>query len=110
MRVIQMKSMTVRKGDIVKVLKGKDKGKSGKVLKVDPDSRKVIVEGVNRAKKHMRPSQTNPQGGVVDWELPIDVSNVLLVCPSCDRPTRIGRRRAGVKSFIRVCKHCDSEF
>lgn len=105
-----MKSLHIRKGDTVQVTKGKDGGKRGKVLKVDPDGRRVLVEGINRAKKHVRPSQTNPQGGVVDWELPVDVSNVMLVCSGCDRPTRITRQRSGAKSIIRVCKRCDREF
>ncbi|MBU4174434.1 MAG: 50S ribosomal protein L24 [Actinobacteria bacterium] len=105
-----MKSMHIRKGDTVQVLTGKDKGRRGKVLKVDPGSRRLLVEGINRAKKHMRPSQANPQGGVVDWELPIDISNVMLVCSGCERPTRVRRLRTGGKSIIRVCKSCDREF
>jgi large subunit ribosomal protein L24 len=105
-----MQSLNVRKGDTVQVLKGKDAGKRGKVLKVDPETRRVVVEGINRAKKHMRPSQSNPQGGVVDWELPVDVSNVMIVCSGCERPTRVGRKRTGEKSFSRICKKCDREF
>lgn len=105
-----MKSMHIRKGDIVQVLTGKDRGRQGKVLKVDPGSRRLVVEGINRAKKHMRPSQTNPQGGVVDWELPIDISNVILVCSGCEKPTRVRRSRTGGKSIVRVCKRCDREF
>ena len=105
-----MKKLHIRRGDTVQVVKGKDTGKRGKVLKVDPVSRRLVVEGVNRAKKHMRPSQANPQGGVVDWELPVDASNVLLVCSGCERPTRVVRKRAGRKSFTRVCKRCEREF
>ena len=105
-----MKSMHIRKGDTIQVLTGKEKGRRGKVLKVDPGSRRLVVEGINRAKKHMRPSQANPQGGVVDWELPIDISNVMLVCSGCERPTRVRRLRTGGKSIIRACKSCDREF
>jgi large subunit ribosomal protein L24 len=105
-----MKSLQIRKGDTVQVLKGKDAGKRGKVLKVDPARRRVVVEGINRARKHMRPSQANPQGGVVDWELPVDASNVMLVCVSCDRPSRVKRMRSGGKSITRVCKKCEREF
>ncbi len=105
-----MKKLHIRKGDTVEVVKGKDAGKRGKVLKVDPVRRRIVVEGVNRAKKHMRPSQANPQGGVVDWELPIDASNLMLVCSGCERPTRVGRKRAGEKSFTRICKRCNREF
>lgn len=104
-----MKSMHIRKGDTVRVLKGKDRGKRGKVLKVDPENRRIVVEGINRAKKHMRPSQANPQGGVVDWELPVSVSNVMLVCTGCEIPTRVMRRRGGGKSIVRVCARCGRE-
>ncbi len=95
---------------MIQVLTGKERGRRGKVLKVDPGSRRLVVEGINRAKKHMRPSQANPQGGVVDWELPIGISNVMLVCSGCERPTRVRRLRTGGKSIIRVCKRCDREF
>lgn len=105
-----MKSLHIRKGDTVQVLKGKDAGKRGKVLKVDPTRRRVVVEGINRARKHMRPSQANPQGGVVDWELPLDVSNVMLVCAGCDTPSKVKRARLGGKSVTRVCKKCEREF
>lgn len=105
-----MKTIHIRKGDTVQVITGKDKGKRGKVLKVNPAERRLVVEGVNRAKKHMRPSQSNPQGGVVEWELPIAVSNVMLVCEGCDTPSRVKRLRTGGKSFIRVCKKCEREF
>ncbi|HEY5531057.1 MAG TPA: 50S ribosomal protein L24 [Candidatus Anoxymicrobiaceae bacterium] len=105
-----MKKLHIRKGDTVQVTKGKDAGKRGKILKVDPVKKRIVVEGVNRAKKHMRPSQANPQGGVVDWELWMDASNVMLVCSGCERPTRINRQRSGGKSFTRICKRCEREF
>jgi len=105
-----MKSLQIRKGDTVQVLKGKDAGKRGKVLKVDPERRRVVIEGINRARKHMRPSQANPQGGVVDWELPLDASNVMIVCAGCDRPSKVKRARLGGKSITRVCKKCEREF
>lgn len=104
-----MKSMNIRKGDTVQIMKGKDKGKRGKVLKVDPVKRRVVVEGINRAKKHMRPSQSNPQGGVVDWELPVDVSNVMLVCSGCETPTRVRRLKDSGKSHRRMCVKCNRE-
>jgi len=104
-----MKSLHIRKGDTVEVLKGKDAGKRGKILKVDPVGRRVVVEGVNRAKKHMKPSQANPQGGIVDWELPMDASNVMLVCTGCERPTRVRRKRGDGKSITRVCVRCERE-
>ena len=108
--------MHIRKGDTVQVIKGKGSrtkdsgfGKRGKVLKVDPRRRRLVVEGINMTKKHVRPSQTNPQGGVVDWEVPIDASNVMLVCPACDRPTRIRRLKGSGGGLVRVCKRCDKE-
>ena len=105
-----MKSLHIRRGDTVQVLKGKDAGKRGKVLKVDPVRRRVVVEGINRARKHMKPSQANPQGGVVDWELWVQASNVMLVCVGCDRPSKVRRVRHGGKSITRVCKKCEREF
>ena len=105
-----MKSLHIRKGDTVQVLKGKDAGKRGKVLKVDPVRRRVVIEGINMARKHMRPSQANPQGGVVDWELHVNASNVMLVCVGCDRPSKVKRVRLGGKSITRVCKKCEREF
>lgn len=105
-----MKNLQLRKGDTVEVRKGKDRGKRGKVLKVDPEGRRVVVEGINRTRKHVRPSQSNPQGGVVDWELPVDASNVMLVCSGCERPTRVRRvRRSGEKSITRICVKCERE-
>lgn len=92
-------------------MKGKDRGKKGKILRVDVPDRRVVVEGINRAKKHMKPSQANPQGGIIDWELPIQVSNVILVCPGCEKPTRVHRLRGeSGASFERVCKKCNREF
>ena len=104
-----MKCLHLRKGDVVQVISGKDRGKRGKILKVDPKKRRVVVEGISRTKKHMRPTQSVPQGGVVDWELPVDASNVMLFCPSCERPVRVRRVRQGGKSFIRICSKCERE-
>ena len=104
-----MGAMHVKKGDTVVVLKGKDKDKQGKVLKVDPERQRVVVEGIARAKKHVRPSQANPQGGVVDWEMPIDASNVMLICPGCGRATRTNKVHGMGKAPTRVCKKCGRE-
>ncbi len=101
-------SMTVRKGDKVRVIAGKDKGKEGKVLRAYPEKQRVVVENVHMIKKATRPSQRNPQGGIVEMEGTIHVSNVMLVCPSCGQPTRVARRREeGVR--IRVCKKCGKD-
>ena len=85
--------MTIRKGDTVKVITGKDRGKTGKVLRSVPEKSRVVVEKVNMVKKAMRPTQQNPQGGISSLEAPIHVSNVMLVCPSCGEATRVARRR-----------------
>ena len=87
-----MSGLKIKKGDKVEVLSGKYRGKQGKVLKSFPDSGRVVVEGVNLVKKHTRPSQENPQGGIVTKEAPIDISNVALICDSCNRTIRVGYR------------------
>ena len=100
--------MTIRKGDTVKVIAGKDRGKTGKVLRSVPEKSRVVVEKVNMVKKAMRPTQANPQGGISTVEAPIHVSNVMLVCPSCGEATRVARRREDGK-LVRVCKKCGKD-
>ena len=95
----------VKKGDTVQVLSGKDKGKEGKILTALPKKGKVIVEGVNKVKRHNKPSQTNPQGGIVTKEAAISSSKVMVVCPKCKKLTRIAHKVENGKS-VRVCKHC----
>jgi large subunit ribosomal protein L24 len=102
------KSLTIRKGDRVRVLTGKDKGKEGKVLRSMPEKERVVVENVHMIKKHTRPSQKNQQGGIIEMEGTIHVSNLMLICPSCAQPTRVGRRREdGLR--IRTCKKCGKD-
>ena len=84
--------MKVHTGDTVKVINGADRGTVGKVISVDHDKKQVLVEGVHKVYKHVRPSQKNPQGGRLHKELPIDVSNVMVVCPQTNKPTRVGIR------------------
>ena len=103
--------MNIRKDDQVEVIAGDDKGTSSsrriaKVLRVLPARNKIVVEGVNRVYKHMRPSQKNPQGGRLSKEMPIDVSNVLLFCPKCNRGVRIGHRFTDDGQKQRYCKSC----
>ncbi len=101
------KSMTIHKGDKVKVLAGKDKGKESRVLRAYPHKERLVVEHVNMIKKHTRASQKNPQGGILEVEGTIHVSNVMLICPSCSQATRVTRKREdGVR--VRVCKKCDN--
>ncbi|MDB4533855.1 50S ribosomal protein L24 [Vicingaceae bacterium] len=84
--------MKIKIGDMVKVINGGDRGKVGKVLSVDHDKNKIMVEGVNLVYKHVRPSQRNPQGGRLHKEMPIWVSNVMAICPKTNKPTKIGYR------------------
>jgi len=101
--------MHVRKGDQVLVLAGDDRGKRGRVLKVLPDRERVIVEGINFIKRHTRPSRQNPQGGIIEKEAPIHVSNVMVLCPKCGKPTRVTTKVLGGDSRpkrARLCKQC----
>ena len=100
--------MNVKKNDTVVVLSGKDKGKKGKVLSVDPESRKVIVEGVNVASRHQKPRKQGEEGGIIKKETPIYASKVMTVCPKCDKATRVAHKIVDGKK-VRVCKHCGAE-
>lgn len=104
-----MTKMNVKKGDRVKVLSGKDKGKEGVILRSLPQKERVVVEKVNMIKKAMRPTQQNPQGGISTMEAPIHVSNVMLVCPHCNQATRVNRKRNEEGKKIRVCKKCGKD-
>ena len=104
-----MAKLSVKKGDRVEVIAGKDKGKRGKVLRVIPDKARVVVEKVHMIKRHTKPTQKNPQGGIIEREAPIHASNVMVVCPSCNQPTRVGRRVAEDGSKVRVCRRCGGD-
>ena len=95
--------MHVKKGDKVKVITGKDKGKEGVILAAFPKQDRVLVEGINMVKKHAKPSQANPQGGIVNQEAPIHVSNVMILDPKTGEPTRVGYKVEGNKK-VRVAK------
>lgn len=101
--------MKLKKGDKVEVLSGKYRGKQGKILKSFPELERVIVEGVNLSKKHSRPTQENPQGGIITKEAPIDVSNVALMCDSCNRTIRVAYRLDADGNKKRVCRKCGSD-
>jgi len=101
--------MKIRKNDNVIVIAGNSRGKSGKILKVYPETRRIIVEGVNIMKRHTRPNQRNPQGGIVQREAPIHMSNVMLLDPKSNQPTRVGTKvvkdeSIGKKRRMRVAK------
>ena len=99
-----MSKMRLKKGDRVRVISGKDKGKEGKILVTFPAENKVIVEGVSVASRHSKPTQANPQGGIVKKETPIYASKVMLVCPNTGKPTRIGHAFLEDGRKVRVAK------
>ena len=97
--------MKLKKGDTVKLLTGKDRGKTGKILRVDTKRGKVLVEGLHMFKKHVRPRRQGEKGEVVSLARPMDISNVMLVCHSCRAATRVGYQISG-KTKNRICKKC----
>ena len=101
--------MKLKKGDRVKVIAGKDLGKDGVIMRVLPDKNKVIVEGVNIAKKHQRPTRATMQGGIIDKDMPMPVANVALLCPTCGKTTRVGYKIDKDGTKVRACKKCGGE-
>ena len=100
-----MSVLKIHKGEQVMVVSGKESGKSGKVLRVDREKRRVVIERLNIAKRHTRPNpKKNPQGGVIEQEAAIDASNVMLVCPTCGQATRVGYRFTDDGTKVRVCR------
>ena len=97
----------VKKDDLVMIVAGKDKGKSGKVLRVMPDKGRVLVENLNLIKRHTRPSRTSSEGGIIEKEAPIALSNVQLLCQGCNKPARTGLRVLEDGSKVRFCKKCN---
>jgi large subunit ribosomal protein L24 len=117
MQTMSNAKLSIRKNDQVEVISGREKGKTGKVLRVDAKTGRVLVEKTNMVKRHVKPSQQNPQGGILEKELPLHYSNVLLFCGKCNRGVRHGHKLveasgkaakgAGKKmNKIRVCKRC----
>ena len=97
--------MDIRRGDTVKIIKGKERGKNGKVLRVDVKKQAVTIEGLNLFKKHARPKRQGEKGEMVQIAMPIDVSNIALFCSNCKRAVRVGYRLDAGKK-IRYCKKC----
>ena len=103
----------IRKGDTVEIINGRrqDKGKRGEVIRVIPETHRIVVQGINIRKKHQRQVQTaqgrqmNP--GIIEFEAPLDISNVMVICPNCKQPTRVGVERDDENVPHRVCKQCD---
>ncbi len=98
--------MHLKRGDNVAVIAGKEKGKKGKVLHVMTGGNRAVVEALNMITRHERPSQRNPQGGMVQREAPIHASNLMVICTKCNTPTRLGKRALEDGSRVRVCKRC----
>lgn len=99
--------MRIKKNDTVKVISGNYRGMEGKVLKVFPDQHRIIIEKVNLIKRHTRQTGQGQDGGIIEKEAPIDVSNVILVCPKCNRPTRTGMKKLADGRKVRQCKKCN---
>ncbi len=101
-----MQHVHVRRGDTVAVIAGRERGKRGKVLRVLPIGGRVLVEKINMIKKHQRPTQKLRQGGIIERESPLALSNVLVVCNRCDKPSRSGIKTLADGRKVRVCKRC----
>jgi large subunit ribosomal protein L24 len=99
----------LKKGDRVRVIAGKDLGKDGVIMRVIPEKDKVIVEGVNIAKKHQRPTRATMQGGIIDKDMPLQASNVALLCSGCGKATRLGYRFDDQGKKIRICRKCKAD-
>ena len=98
--------LKIKRNDMVQVIAGKDKGKQGRVIKVLPEVNKALVEKINYVKKAVRKTQKDQQGGVIQKENPIQISNLMLVCPKCSRPTRVGTTVLKDQTKSRFCKKC----
>lgn len=97
--------MRIKKGDIVLIISGKYRGKKGKVLKAFPEEMKILVEGVNLIKKHQKPRRTGEKGQIITLPAPIDISNAKLLCPKCNKVTRVGYKIVENRKY-RTCKKC----
>jgi len=100
--------MKIKKGDTVLIISGKDRGKKGKTITVLPKENRIVVEGINLRKKHLRPRREGEKGQMVEIAAPLNVSNVKLICPKCKTPTRVGHKVVGKNKF-RTCKKCEQE-
>ena len=103
-----MAKMKLKRGDTVRVMSGKDAGREARIARTYPSKGKIVVEGVNTAKRHQKPTGQTMQGGIIDKDMPIDASNVMIVCPDCG-PTRIGYRYDDDGIKVRVCRKCGKD-
>jgi large subunit ribosomal protein L24 len=109
LRLMQRYITNLKKEDKVKIITGKDKGKIGKVLKVNRKKQRVLIENVNIIKRHQRPSAQNRQGGIIETEAPLDWSNVMLMCNKCVKPVRIKMQQLDDGKKVRVCRKCNEQ-
>jgi len=98
--------LSIKKNDTVSVITGKEKGKKGRVISVDPIKNKILIERINLIKRHTKPSKKYAQGGIIEKEAPLHVSNAMLICPKCGKPTRIGNTILSTGKKVRICKKC----
>ena len=104
-----MAGLKIKKGDRVRVLQGKDRGKTGEVTRVLPKEGKVIVDGINVAKKHQKATRSTMQGGIIDKDMPIDVSNVAVISPKDGKPTTVGYKFDAEGNKVRICRRTGAE-
>lgn len=102
--------MNIKRNDTVLVITGKDRGKRGKVREVHPADNKIVIEGINIVKRHTRGRQGARQAGIIEQEAPLSVGKVMVVCPKCDRGTRIGHALLGDDQKVRECRNCGETF
>ena len=99
-------SLSIKTNDIVVVIAGNERGKKGKVLRVDRNRNRILIQGVNIVKKHQKPTRQMQKGGIIELEKPIHQSNVMLICQKCDKPTRFGTKLLADGKKVRYCKKC----
>lgn len=99
-------AVKVKKNDRVRLIAGKDRGKEGRVLFVDRKKGRIVVEGLNLVKKTRRPDQQNQKGGIIDIEAPLYLSNAMVLCPKCSKPTRVGKKQLETGKRVRICGKC----
>lgn len=102
-------SLSLRREDTVYVVSGKSRGKTGKILRILTEKNRVLVEKVNMVKKHAKPSKGNPQGGIIEKEASIHISNLMYYCPKCSKPVRLGSKVLKDGKKVRVCKKCNEQ-
>jgi large subunit ribosomal protein L24 len=107
--LMQRYTTKLKKDDKVKVVTGKDRGKIGKIIKVDRKKARILIENVNVVKRHQRPTAQNRQGGIVETEAPLDWSNVMLVCNKCVKPVRIKMQQLDDGKKVRMCRKCNEQ-